>query len=236
MTERVFIVEDEIDLIAPLEFALRREGYDVEYATSAEEAWPRLEASPSPNILLLDLMLPGQSGLELCRMIRGSDHLKTTPIIMVTAKGEEIDRVLGFEMGVDDYVVKPYSVRELTLRIRAQLRRSPANATLGERRQFGVLSIDSGAHSATVAGNEIKLTALEFRLLEIFLERKGRVQTRNVLLNDVWEMHADVTTRTVDTHVKRLRQKLGPAADYIETIRGVGYRFVGVPPEHSTQS
>ena len=155
---------------------------------------------------------------------------------MVTAKGEEIDRVLGFEMGVDDYVVKPYSVRELTLRIRAQLRRSPDKAALGERRQFGVLSIDSGAHSATVAENEINLTALEFRLLELFLERKGRVQTRDVLLNDVWEMHADVTTRTVDTHVKRLRQKLGPAADYIETIRGVGYRFVGVPLDHSTQS
>jgi two-component system phosphate regulon response regulator PhoB len=148
---------------------------------------------------------------------------------MLTAKGEEIDRVVGFEIGADDYVVKPYSVRELTLRVRAILRRTRTGESEGERIEFGRLRVDVSAHRTWVDDEEVSLTALEFKLLTTLLERRGRVQTREVLLTDVWGFSAEVTTRTVDTHVKRLRQKLGPAGRYIETLRGVGYRFRSEP-------
>jgi two-component system phosphate regulon response regulator PhoB len=153
---------------------------------------------------------------------------------MCTAKGEEIDRVVGFEVGADDYVVKPFSVRELILRIRALLRR--VNRVEGEPSliRFGRLKIDRDAHRAWVDDVEIGLTALEFRLLHAFMSRKGRVQTRDALLSDVWGIEAEVTTRTVDTHVKRLREKLGTAGAYLETVRGVGYRFTGASPDEAT--
>ena len=176
-------------------------------------------------------MLPDLSGTEICRRLRDQERTRDIPVIMCTAKGEEIDRVVGFEVGADDYVVKPFSVRELVLRIRALLRR--ANRIEGEPSliRFGRLKIDRDAHRAWVDDAEIGLTALEFRLLHAFVSRRGRVQTRDALLSDVWGIEADVTTRTVDTHVKRLREKLGDAGMYIETLRGVGYRFKDQPDE-----
>jgi len=162
---------------------------------------------------------------------REQDRTRETPVIMCTAKGEEIDRVVGFEVGADDYLVKPFSVRELILRIRALLRRSHRVEGEPSLIRFGRLKIDRDAHRAWVDDAEIGLTALEFRLLHAFLSRRGRVQTRDALLSDVWGIEADVTTRTVDTHVKRLREKLGDAGAYIETLRGVGYRFKDQPDE-----
>jgi two-component system phosphate regulon response regulator PhoB len=184
-----------------------------------------------PDVIVLDLMLPDLAGTEICRRLREQERTRDVPVIMCTAKGEEIDRVVGFEVGADDYVVKPFSVRELILRIRALLRR--AHRTEGEPSlmRFGRLKIDRDAHRAWVDENELALTALEFRLLHAFLSRRGRVQTRDALLSDVWGIDADVTTRTVDTHVKRLREKLGDAGAYIETLRGVGYRFKSEPDE-----
>jgi two-component system phosphate regulon response regulator PhoB len=149
---------------------------------------------------------------------------------MLTAKGEEIDRVIGFELGADDYVVKPFSVRELLLRVNAVLRRSASDGE-GATTQFGMLRVDRGAHRVWVDSDEIELTALEFKLLLTLHDRRNRVQTRDALLSDVWRIDADVTTRTVDTHVKRLREKLGPAGVYVQTVRGVGYRFAERPDE-----
>jgi two-component system phosphate regulon response regulator PhoB len=179
-------------------------------------------------------MLPDVSGTETCRRLKQEARTRDVPIIMLTAKGEEIDRVIGLEVGADDYVVKPFSVRELMLRVRAVLRRTHPNeaphAANGERR-FADLRVDPEAHRAWVGTFEITLTALEFKLLTTLLDRKGRVQTREQLLEEVWQMPSELTTRTVDTHVKRLRQKLGHAGDYIETVRGVGYRFLDRPRE-----
>ena len=174
-------------------------------------------------------MLPDMSGTEVCRQIKSDPQLKTTQVIILTAKGEEIDRVVGFELGADDYVVKPFSVRELLLRIQAILRRGAPEAEATDAIQFGKLKIDRGAHRVWSADQELELTALEFKLLVTLFERKNRVQSRSTLLNDVWGIEADITTRTVDTHVKRLREKLGESGDYIETVRGVGYRFAETP-------
>jgi two-component system phosphate regulon response regulator PhoB len=178
-----------------------------------------------PDLVVLDLMLPDLSGTEVCRHLRMSDRTRHVPVLMLTAKGEEIDRVVGFEVGADDYVTKPFSVRELMLRVRAIVRRAHAPEAEAGELVFGRLRLDGGGHRAWVDGQEVSLTALEFRLLTTLLSRRGRVQTRDTLLEDVWDMSGDVTTRTVDTHVKRLRQKLGLAGAYIETLRGVGYRF-----------
>ena len=186
-----------------------------------------------PDLVLLDLMLPDVPGTEVCRHIRGADRTRHVPVLMLTARGEEIDKVVGFEVGADDYVVKPFSVRELMLRVRAILRRSEPVAARTEAMRFGRLQVDSAGHRAWVDGEAVVLTALELRLLVTLLSRRGRVQTRDTLLRDVWGIDADVTTRTVDTHVKRLRQKLGGASDYIETLRGVGYRLRAHPDEQA---
>ncbi len=228
MGQRIFIIEDEQDLIDVLQYNLTREGYTVDSATNGTEAIRRI-GDAAPNLVLLDLMLPDMSGVEICRHLRNDRRTQHLPVIMLTAKGEEIDRVVGFEVGADDYVVKPFSVRELLLRIKAVLRRANEPSTGGGVSVFGCLTIDIPAHRVLVNDREVVLTALEFRLLVTFFERKGRVQSREVLLEDVWDIHADVTTRTVDTHVKRLREKLGDAGLYIETIRGVGYRFQSSP-------
>jgi two-component system phosphate regulon response regulator PhoB len=180
-----------------------------------------------PDLVLLDLMLPDVSGTEICRIVKSDPRTRHVPVMMLTAKGEEVDKVVGFELGADDYVTKPFSVRELVLRIRAVLRRAgttaPSTAALDP---VGPLRVDVDAHRAYVADEEVVLTPLEFRLLVTFMSRVGRVQSREQLLTDVWEMSSEIETRTVDTHVKRLREKLGPARDLLETVRGVGYRLV----------
>lgn len=225
MGTKIFIVEDEPDLVDVLAYNLKREGYQVESAYNGADALRDIKGSAAPDLILLDLMLPDMSGVDICRQLRTDRRTRHVPVIMLTAKGEEIDRVVGFEVGADDYVVKPFSVRELLLRIKAILRRATDPAQSSGLNVFGCLTIDIPAHRVLVNDEEVVLTALEFRLLVTFFERKGRVQSREVLLEDVWDIRADVTTRTVDTHVKRLREKLGEAGTYLETIRGVGYRF-----------
>jgi two-component system phosphate regulon response regulator PhoB len=222
----ILIVEDEIDLATTLEYNLEREGYRTRVAHSGDHGIRCAQKSPQPDLILLDLMLPDISGTEVCRQLKSGEATKEIPIIMVTARSEEIDRVVGFEVGADDYVVKPYSVRELLLRVRAVLRRSRTAPEEEETQtRFGLLRVEPAAHRVFVNDAEITLTALEFKLLLVLLSRRGRVQSREQLLRDVWGITADITTRTVDTHVKRLRHKLGEASEYVETLRGVGYRF-----------
>lgn len=225
----ILVVEDETDLQHVLQFNLAAAGHDVWTAGTGAEAL-RLVREKKPELVLLDIMLPDITGLDVCRQIKAQDSTKHISVMMLTARGEEIDRVVGFEIGADDYIVKPFSVRELTLRVAAVLRRKEAPVSDEATISFGVLRMDRQAHRAWVDGVELDLTALEFKLLSTLYERRDRVQSRTVLLDVVWEIRADVTTRTVDTHVKRLREKLGAARDYIETVRGVGYRFVAAPP------
>jgi two-component system phosphate regulon response regulator PhoB len=228
---RILIVDDEADLVATLEYNLRREGYETRSAVNGAGALAALASPPAPDLVILDLMLPDMQGTEVCRRLRAVDATRATPVLMLTAKGDEIDRVVGFEIGADDYVTKPFSVRELMLRVGAILRRAHPDASESAAIDFGRMRMDRQAHRVWVDGEEIALTALEFRLLATFLDRRGRVQSRDTLLTDVWGMSPDVTTRTVDTHVKRLREKLGPAGAYVETLRGVGYRFRDAPDE-----
>ena len=226
MSALILIVEDEPDLVETLEYNLKKEGYLTRSAPDGESALIEAFRAPLPDLVLLDLMLPDISGKEICRRLKADEQTKRIPIIMVTARGEEMDRVIGFEVGADDYVVKPYSPRELMLRVKAILRRASApEESQNEKIAFGGLTVDTLGHRAWVNDIEIVLTALEFRLLNTLMERKGRVQSRDQLLDDVWGFDAVVTTRTVDTHVKRLREKLGELEGYVETIRGVGYRF-----------
>lgn len=177
------------------------------------------------NIIILDIMLPKMDGFEACRLIKQDPKLKNIPIIMLTAKGEEVDRVVGLELGADDYVVKPFSPRELVLRIKAILKRGKMEEPPKDIIERGRLIIDVPKHRVMVNNKEIELTPIEFKLLITLIERNGRVQSRDQLLSDVWDIHADVFTRTVDTHIKRLREKLGKVGGQIETVRGLGYRF-----------
>ncbi len=227
MSGLVLVIEDEVDLATTLEYNLRQAGFQVRLAHTGRAGLAAATSEPLPDVIVLDLMLPDLSGIDICRRLREQERTRDVPVIMSTAKGEEIDRVVGFEIGADDYIVKPFSVRELILRIRALLRRVQRSEGEPARMRFGILELDRDAHRAWVGGHEIELTALEFRLLHAFLSRRGRVQSRDALLGEVWGIDADVTTRTVDTHVKRLREKLGEAGAYIETLRGVGYRFKG---------
>lgn len=231
---KILIVEDEPDLRQVLEYNLKQAGHDVLAARLGQEGLT-LAREQHPDLVLLDLMLPDISGTEVCKALKDSQVTRHIPVMMVTARGEEIDRVVGFEIGADDYVVKPFSVRELLLRIQAVLRRGRVEAPAAEDLvEFGRLRIDRGAHRIWVDGQEVELTALEFKLLVTLYDRRNRVQTRSALLDDVWGIQADITTRTVDTHVKRLREKLEGARDYVETVRGVGYRFVASPDEATT--
>lgn len=231
MPTRILVVEDETDLSDTLVYSLEREGFEARAVRSGKEAVVGAQAAPRPDLILLDLMLPDMSGLDVCRTLRADAATKDIPIIMATARSEEIDRVVGFEVGADDYVVKPLSVRELTLRIKAVLRRREQVPKTASTSSFGRLAIDREGKRVLVDGEERAVTALEFRLLETLLDRKGRVQTRETLLADVWGVSPEITTRTVDTHVKRLREKLGAAGVYVETVRGFGYRFKTTPDE-----
>lgn len=223
---RVLVIEDEQDLGSLLEYNLRADGHEAEVARTGAAGISRAK-SWKPDVILLDLMLPDISGAEVARLLREGAGTRT-PLIMVTARGEEADRVKGLELGADDYVVKPFSVKELLLRVKNVLRRTGEAPAVSKAAPLarGDIALDVDRHEVLVSGKPVVLTALEFRLLKTFLERPGRVQTRETLLSDVWGIDAEITTRTVDTHIKRLREKLGPAGDVIETIRGVGYKLV----------
>jgi len=224
MAERILVVDDEPDLLELVRVNLDQSGYAVETAASGSEALARLRRAP-PDLVVLDLMLPDVSGTEICRQLRADPDLARLPVIMLTAKSDEVDRVVGLELGADDYVTKPFSPRELVLRVRAVLRRGrPGEPARGVLRH-GPLQLDPTRHRCHVEGQEVELTAKEFDLLHGLMERPGRVMTRDQLIDAVWGSDVAVTTRTIDTHLKRLREKLGPAGPLIETVRGVGYRF-----------
>ena len=226
---KILIIEDEPDIRKTLEYNISREGYHVVSASSLLEAKSQIE-SDSFSLILLDLMLPDGSGLDLCREIKSDKEKSSIPIIILTAKDDEVDKVVGFELGADDYVTKPFSVRELILRMKAVLKRGEKKSDNVEvQRQFGELTMDIDSHEVFVNSEQIILTALEFRLLRQLVDRRGRVQSREQLLSDVWGYSAEVTTRTVDTHIKRLREKLGTMGKYVQTIRGVGYKFSRTP-------
>jgi len=226
MGSHILVVEDEVDLADLVAFNLREGGHEVVVAHTGANALAEV-ARQRPDLVLLDVMLPDISGFEVCRRLRRSADTARIPVIMLTAKAEEIDRIVGFEVGADDYVIKPFSPRELTLRVEAILRRvGPESQTEGPQvLSIGELRIDVPAHRVDVDGEEITLTALEFRLLLDLASRAGRVQPRDALLERVWGYAPGVETRTVDTHIKRLREKLGPGSRYLETVRGVGYRI-----------
>ncbi len=226
MPETLLIVEDDADLGRALAWAARREGYEVRLARTGREALEAATRTPLPDLVLLDLMLPELPGTEVCRRLRADPRTARIPVVMVTARGEEVDRIVGFEVGADDYVVKPFSTRELLLRVRAHLRRAPATASTPETPvASGGIQVDPGAWRARVGGREIELTALEFRLLAAFVSAPGRVRTREALIEAVWGPGTALEARTVDTLVKRLRRKLGPTGDRLQTVRGVGYRL-----------
>ena len=237
----VLVIEDEPDLQQVLEYNLTRAGYAVRQALRGQDGL-RLAQSEPPGLVLLDLMLPDLPGTKVCQALKGDPRTRDVPVVMLTARGEEIDRVLGFELGADDYVVKPFSLRELLLRIQALLRRAAPpdrpdrlgdpgeSGERSEELRCGRIRIDRAAHRAFVDEHEVKLTALEFKLLTTLCRSQGKVLSRAALLDEVWNIEAEITTRTVDTHVKRLREKIGPAGEYIQTVRGVGYRLTVAAP------
>ncbi|MGH0033007.1 MAG: response regulator [Myxococcota bacterium] len=224
MAERILVVDDEPDLLELVRVNLRQAGYEVETAETGREALASLRRG-APELMVLDLMLPDLSGTEVCRQVRQDPELAGLPVIMLTAKADEVDRVVGLELGADDYVTKPFSPRELVLRIRAVLRRRAPEAPADRALEHGALRIEPDRHRCFVEQSEVELTAKEFELLRSLMQRPGRVMTRDQLLDEVWGTDIAVTSRTIDTHLKRLREKLGPASDLIETVRGVGYRF-----------
>ena len=224
ITKTIHIVEDEPDIRETLAYNLSQEGFKVSEFSDAESCLDKIQKK-KPDLLILDLMLPGMSGLDLCKQIRADKSLQNLAIIMLTAKGEEVDRIIGFELGADDYVTKPFSVRELILRVKVILKKQTDAIENNELVEFGPIKLNLDAHEVLINDDEIILTALEFKLLKHLIQRRGRVQTRDQLLGDVWGYSSEITTRTVDTHIKRLREKLGTVGDYIQTVRGVGYRL-----------
>jgi two-component system phosphate regulon response regulator PhoB len=222
--ERILVIEDEPDIAEVLQYNLEKEGFVVELARRGDAGLEALRREP-PDLVVLDLMLPGVDGLELARIVRRDAAISRLPIVMLTARGEELDRIVGLELGADDYISKPFSPREVVLRIKAVLRRRQPEEAAADRLEVGGIELDVSGHQLRVRGREMPLTATEFRLLRLLMERGGRVQTRGQLLSDVWGYAEDIDSRTVDTHIRRLRRKLGPEADRIETVIGVGYRL-----------
>jgi len=222
----VLIVDDERDLRTLLDFNLRQAGWATAEASTGAEALARAR-SLTPQVIVLDLNLPDVSGTDVCRVLKADPQTAGIPVLMLTARGSEGDRILGLELGADDYVAKPFSVREVVLRVDSVARRrAPVEVSPGdERLRAGTVELDLAAHLVYVEGKELPLTLQEFRLLAYLVQGRGRVRTRDELLSDVWNASPDLETRTVDTHVKRLRDKLGPAGELIETVRGVGYRI-----------
>ncbi len=221
---RVLIVEDEADIAELLAYKLGREGLRVETCGRGDDAFERIRRQP-PDLVLLDLMLPGLDGLELCRILKRDPRTEGIPLLMLTAKGEEVDRIVGLELGADDYVTKPFSPREVVLRVKAILRRRGEPRAAGEWLEVGELRLDVAGHRLFVSGGEVALTATEFRLLLRLMQSPDRVLSRDTLLTDAWGYASDVDSRTVDTHVRRLRRKLGAEAERVETVIGVGYRL-----------
>lgn len=222
--ERILLIEDEPDIAEVLQYNLEKEGFVVETSRRGDSGLEAIRRE-SPDLILLDLMLPGIDGLELTRMLKRDAATSRLPIVMLTARGEEVDRIVGLELGADDYISKPFSPREVVLRVKAVLRRLQPEESASERLEIGDIHLDVSGHQLRVRTKETPLTATEFRLLRLLMERAGRVQTRGQLLSDVWGYAEDIDSRTVDTHIRRLRRKLGPEADRIETVIGVGYRL-----------
>jgi DNA-binding response OmpR family regulator len=222
---KILVVDDEPEAVELVEFNLKQAGFDVAAAADGADALKKARALV-PSLVVLDLMLPEVDGLEVCKMLRRDSATAKIPIIMLTAKAAEIDRILGLELGADDYITKPFSPRELVLRVKRILQRGQAPDQEKERLKFGELLIDGPRHLVSWRGKKVDLTATEFKLLMLLAQRRGRVQSRDQLLRDVWDYHSAIDTRTVDTHMRRLREKLGPASKYLDTVRGVGYRFV----------
>jgi DNA-binding response OmpR family regulator len=225
MKPLILVVDDEPETVELVEFNLKQAGFGVVTAADGEEALKKAR-SRLPALIVLDLMLPEIDGLEVCKLLRRDADTANIPIIMLTAKAAEVDRVLGLELGADDYLTKPFSPRELVLRIKKILQRGEAPPEKRETMRFGDLRIDVPKHLASWRGKMLDLTATEFKLLTVLAQRAGRVQSRDALLRDVWEYDVTIDTRTVDTHMRRLREKLGTAAKHLDTVRGVGYRFV----------
>ncbi len=223
MSEKIIIVDDEVDVADLISFHLQKAKYTVLTVADGAAAVPLIRAV-NPALVVLDLMLPGVSGLEICRMLKSDPKLARIPVIMLTAKAEEVDRIVGFELGADDYVVKPFSPREFVLRVNAVVRRNTPGS-VPDRLVAGEITVDRTKHAVLVAGKPIDCTATEFKLISILIERRGRVQSRDRLLSDVWGYEAAIDTRTVDTHMRRLREKLGKYGTYLETVRGFGYRI-----------
>jgi two-component system, OmpR family, phosphate regulon response regulator PhoB len=222
--EKILVIEDEPDIAEVLQYNLEKEGFDVETARRGDTGFDAVRRD-SPDLVLLDLMLPGIDGLELTRMLKRDPLTSRLPIVMLTARGDEVDRIVGLELGADDYISKPFSPREVVLRVKAVLRRFQQEEPAAELIEVGGIELDVSGHQLRVRGRDVPLTATEFRLLRLLLERCGRVQTRGQLLSDVWGYAEDIDSRTVDTHIRRLRRKLGPEAERIETVIGVGYRL-----------
>jgi two-component system phosphate regulon response regulator PhoB len=225
---RIYVVEDEPDIAEVLTYNLRKEGFEVMLEARGDAALEAIRRE-RPDLVILDLMLPGIDGLEITRTLKRDAATSRIPIVMLTARGDELDRIVGLELGADDYIAKPFSPREVVLRAKAVLRRAQPEEDGGEadreRLAIGGIELDAAAHRVAVRGREVTLTATEFRLLKLMMERRGRVQTRSRLLSDVWGYADDVDSRTVDTHIRRLRRKLHEESERIETIIGVGYRL-----------
>jgi two-component system phosphate regulon response regulator PhoB len=221
---KILVVDDEPDVVDLVRYNLAQNGYEVETAADGAEALLKVK-NAAPDLILLDLMLPEMSGLEVCKLLRRDAKTATIPIIMLTAKAAEIDRILGLELGADDYVTKPFSPRELVLRVKKRLEQKTDTAVDKDVFTFGPLMVDVSRHRVLVKGRRVELTATEFRLLTTLLQKPGHVYSRERLLREVWEYDSHIDTRTVDTHMRRLREKLGVIADRLDTIRGVGYCF-----------
>jgi len=223
MKNRILVVDDEPDVLELVTYNLGQAGFQTDTAADGAEAL-RKARSNAPDLILLDLMLPEMDGLEVCKLLRRDAKTSAIPIIMLTARASEIDRIVGLELGAADYVPKPFSPRELVLRVKKRLEHTHSAAAVNAY-SFGPLQVDVSRHLVTVRGRRVDLTATEFKLLVMLLQRIGHVQSRDQLLRDVWEYETNIDTRTVDTHIRRLREKLGVAAKYLDTVRGVGYRF-----------
>lgn len=225
--EKILVVDDEENIRELLKFNLENLGYNVICSDNGKDAF-NIVKNEKPNLILLDVMLPGMDGYDVCKGIRANNAISTTPIIMITAKGEELDKVLGLELGADDYITKPFSVRELVARVKALLRRTGLSVIENSDFSFGNIKIDFEKHEVSKEGEKIDLTLKEYELLETFVKNKGRVLTRDFLLDKIWGYEYIGETRTVDVHIRHLRQKIeedDKSPKYIETIRGVGYRF-----------